>query len=169
MDDPRRLRCLQPVPRKYIALTIAANPPFASILSFAQSIKNGVPSLTIGVPYNASGAPSVTPYGLAKDLRLPDNQQFNVTLQRTLGASSAFSLAYFGNIGSHLFRSTNLNAQQVNPTTGQIFRQFGSFGSFVVSLEQTNANSTYNAMQAEVRRRFAHGLLYQVNWTTQSR
>jgi hypothetical protein len=152
-------------PEQYIALTINANPPFASILSYAQSIKNGVPTITLGAPYNAPGAPSITPYGLDKDFRLPDNEQWNFTLQRTLGANSEFSLAYLGNKGTHLFRSVNLNMQQVNPATGQIFRQYGSFGSSTVNLEQATSNSTYHAMQAETRRRFAHGLLYQVNWT----
>jgi hypothetical protein len=152
-------------PQQYIALTINANPPFASILSYAQAVTNGVPSLTLRSPYNQSGAPSITPYGLDHDFRLPDNQQWNFTLQRMLGSDAAVSLAYLGNKGTHLFRSVNLNMQQVDPATGKIFRTYPGFGSSTVNLEQTTSNSTYQALQAEIRRRFARGLSYQGNWT----
>jgi Carboxypeptidase regulatory-like domain len=152
-------------PEQYIALTINANPPFASLLSYAQAFSNGVPSLSLRSPYNQSGAPSITPYGLDKDFRLPDSQQWNFTVQRMLGSNAMVSLAYLGNKGTHLFRSLNLNMQQVDPATGKIFRTYPNFGSSTVNLEVTTSNSTYHAMQWEVRRRFAHGLSYQANWT----
>jgi carboxypeptidase family protein len=152
-------------PQQYLALTINANPPFASILSYAQRVTNGVPSLTLRAPYNATGAPSITPFGLEKNFRLPDNQQWNLTVQRMLGANAALSVAYLGNKGSHLFRSVNLNMQQLDPATGKIFRTYPGFGSSTVNFELTNSNSTYHALQVEVRRRFARGLSYQGNWT----
>jgi hypothetical protein len=152
-------------PQQYIALTINANPPFASILSYAQSIVNTVPSITLRAPYNASGAPSITPYGMEKQFRLPDNQQWNFTVQRLVGTNASMSLAYLGNKGTHLFRSVNLNMQQVDPATGKIVRRYGNYGSSVVSYELTNSNSTYHALQTEMRRRFARGLSYQINWT----
>jgi hypothetical protein len=152
-------------PQQYIALTINANPPFASLLSYQQRVTNGTPLLTLRSPYNASGPPNITPYGIEKDFRLPDNQQWNLTVQRMLGSNAAVSVAYLGNKGTHLFRSVNLNMQQVDPATGRIFRRYPGFGSSTVNLELTNSNSTYHALQVEVRRRFARGLSYQANWT----
>ncbi len=153
-------------PQQYIALTVNANPPFASIFSYQQSLVNLAPSLTLRTPFLASGSPALTPYGLEKDFRLPDNQQWNLTVQHTIGSNTSLSVAYLGNKGTHLFRSVNMNMQTIDPNTGLITRRYQPvFGGSVVSYEMTNSNSTYHALQTEVRRRFARGFSYQANWT----
>jgi hypothetical protein len=152
-------------PQQYLALTVNANPPYASIFNYQQSMSNFVPALTLRSPYLASGAPNLTPYGIEKDFKLPDNQQWNFTIQRMLGQNSVFSVAYLGNKGTHLFRSVNMNMQTLD-ANGALYRVYQNvFGGAVVSYEMTNANSTYHALQTEVRRRFAQGISYQVNWT----
>jgi hypothetical protein len=154
------------LPQQWLGLSIGQNPPFASLFNYSQTLTNNVPSITLRSPYPAVGTPSITPSGLEKDFRLPDNQQWNLTLERTLGSNTVASLGYLGNKGTHLFRDVNLNMQRVDPVTGKIARVYQStFGNAAVNYEMANADSTYHAMQTELRRRFARGLAFQVNWT----
>ena len=152
---------------QYLSLGVGQNPPFASVLNYSQSISSkGVPSLTLAAPYPAAGTASVSPYGLERDFRLPSNQQWNFSLERSLGSNAVLSLTYVGNKGTHLYRTVNLNEEIINPANGQIVRKYQStFGSSAVNYEQTDGDSVYNALQVEMRRRFSHGLAFQSNWT----
>jgi hypothetical protein len=152
---------------QYLSLGVGQNPPFASVLSYSQTISSkGVPSITLVAPYPTTGTASVSPYGLERNLRLPSNQQWNLTVERSLGSNTVLSLGYVGNKGTHLFRDVNLNAQIVNPANGQIVRKYqATFGGSAVNYEQADGDSIYDALQVEVRRRFAHGLAFQSNWT----
>jgi len=86
-------------------------------------------------------------------------------LEPTLGSNTVASLGYLGNKGTQLFRDVNLNMQRLDPS-GKIVRVYQStFGGTAVNYEMADADSTYHAMQAELRRRFSHGLAYQANWT----
>ena len=149
-------------------MTIASNPPFAGLFNYGQPnpLPNSVPSLTLESPYAGAGSATLSPYGIEQDFRMPSNQQWNLTIERSLGSNTVFSIGYLGNKGTHLFRSVNLNMTAVDPTTGKITRTYqATFGGAGINYQTANADSTYNAMQTELRRRFSHGLSYQANWT----
>lgn len=153
-------------PIQYLLQTVAVNPPFAGLFNYSQRIQNGVPALTLEAPFTASGSASVSPAGLQKDFTLPDNQQWNLTVEREIGWGTALSLGYVGNKGTHLFRSINANASYLDRATGQVVRRYrDTFGTTTINFRQTNGNSIYNAMQMEVRRRGRKGLMFQGNWT----
>jgi Carboxypeptidase regulatory-like domain len=153
-------------PIQYLLQTVAVNPPFAGLFTHSQRVTNGVAALTIDAPFaDASGNASVSPAGLQKDFSLPDNQQWNLTVERDLGSGTVFSLGYVGNKGTHLYRSINANASFLDPN-GVVMRKYTStFGTSTINFRQTNGNSIYNAMQVEVRRRARKGLIVQGNWT----
>lgn len=153
-------------PIQYLQQTIAVNPPFSGLFTYSQRLVNGQPLLTLDAPYATSGSASVSPVGMQQDFTLPNNQQWNLTIERDLGWGTALSLGYVGNKGTHLFRSTNANGSFLDPATGTVLRKYaGTFGTSSISVRLTNANSIYHAMQAEVRRRTRKGLLFQANWT----
>ncbi len=153
-------------PIQYLQQTVAVNPPFAGLFSHSQVMTNGVPSLTLDAPYAASGSASVSPVGMQQDLTLPNNQQWNLTIERDLGWGTAMSLGYVGNKGTHLYKSTNANASYIDKATGKVVRKYsGTFGTSSINVRLTNGNSIYHAMQAEFRRRTRKGLLFQTNWT----
>ncbi|MBI4874776.1 MAG: TonB-dependent receptor [Acidobacteria bacterium] len=153
-------------PIQYLQQTVAVNPPFAGLFTHSQSLVNGVPLLTLDAPYAAAGSASVSPVGMQQDLTLPNNQQWNLTVERDLGWGTAISLGYVGNKGTHLYRSTNANASYIDRTTGAVARKYsGTFGTSSISVRLTNGNSIYHAMQTEIRRRTRKGLLFQANWT----
>jgi hypothetical protein len=153
-------------PIQYLLQTVAVNPPFAGLFNYSQSIQNGVPALTLNAPYSSAGASaSISPAGIQKDFALPDNQQWNLALERDLGWQTTGTLSYVGNKGTHLFRSINANSAFIVPVTHAIVRRFTStYGTSTINFRETNGDSIYNAMNLEVRRRASRNLLFQANW-----
>jgi hypothetical protein len=153
-------------PVQYFLQTMLVNPPFAGLFPYSQKITSGTAALTLDAPFASSGKASVSPVGIANNFQLPNNQQWNLTVQRTLGAGNVVSLAYVGNKGTHLFRSYNVNQAEVNSVTGAVTQPYsGTFGTSSIPIRYSNGNSTYNAMILEFRRRTARGLSLQANWT----
>jgi hypothetical protein len=152
-------------PIQYLLQTVAVNPPFAGTFNYSQSIANGVPALTLGVPYSSAGSASVSPAGIQRDFQLPSNQQWNLTVERELGWNTLLTLSYIGNKGTHLFRSINANSAYIDPNTKQIVRSYsGTYGTSTINFRQSNGNSIYNAMNVEVLHRFYKHVTFQGNW-----
>ena len=153
-------------PIQYLLQTVAVNPPFAGLFTYSQSIQNGVPALTLKAPYNSAGtSASVAPSGIQKDFGLPDNQQWNLAIERDLGWQTTATVSYVGNKGTHLFRSINANSAYVDPVTKAIVRRFSTtYGTSTINFRQTNGNSTYSSMNSEIRRRASKNLLFQASW-----
>ena len=152
-------------PIQYLLQTVAVNPPFAGTFNYSQSIQNGVPALTLNVPYSASGTASVSPAGIQQNFALPDNQQWNLTVDQELGWNTSVTLSYIGNKGTHLFRSINANSAYIDPVAKTIVRGFSSaYGTSTINFRESNGDSIYNAMNLEVRRRFYRHVTFQGNW-----
>src|SRR5581483_3786429 len=152
-------------PIQYLLQTVAVNPPFAGTFSYSQSIANGVPALTLNVPYSAAGSATVSPAGIQQDFKLPNNQQWNLTVERELGWNTSAVLSYVGNKGTDLFRSINANSAYLNPVTNQVVRGFSTaYGTSAINFRESNGNSIYNAMNLEVRHRFYKHVIFQGNW-----
>jgi hypothetical protein len=117
----------------------------------------------------------------------PQAMNYNLTVQRQLGANTVFSVGYVGALGRHLIRTIEGNpitlaGQQLcladptcNPATGANFLfqhqlypthspypgdMFGSVGT-----QTTDGNSTYNALQVGVNKSLSHGLGLVANFT----
>jgi len=153
-------------PVQYFLQTMLVNPPFAGLFPYSQKITNGAAALTLDAPFASSGKATVSPIGINSNFQLPNNQQWNLTVQRTLGPSNVISLAYVGNKGTHLFRSFNVNQAEVNSMTGAVTQPYSAtFGTSSIPIRYSNGNSIYNAMIVEFRRRAVRGLSLQANWT----
>jgi len=134
-------------------------------------------------------------YGVDRDLGSGYAQQWSVAVQRELGSDLAVEVAYAGSKGTHIgVPDTNLNQLTVdqlalghallqrvaNPCFGvvpassslatatvpraQLLRPFPCFNT--VSLYRNNVgNTSYNALEAKVEKRFAHGFSMLVSYT----
>jgi hypothetical protein len=152
-------------PIQYLLQTVAINPPFAGTFSYSQSIANGTPALTLTAPYSASGTASVSPAGIQRDFALPNNQQWNLTVEREIGWQTTATLSYVGNKGTHLFRSVNANGAYIDPVTKATVRGYSAaYGTSTINFRQTNGDSNYNGMNLELRRRAYRHLMFQGNW-----
>jgi hypothetical protein len=117
----------------------------------------------------------------------PEAMNYNLTVQRDLGANTVFSIGYVGALGRHLIRPVEGNpitlaGQQecladpaCNPATGSNFLlqhldypnhsvyNGGIFGS--LGTQATEGNSTYNAFQTSINKSFSHGFGMLANFT----
>jgi hypothetical protein len=153
-------------PIQYFLQTALVNPPFAGTFPHSQSISGGHPALTLSAPYGGTGKVTISPVGIQKNFPLQNNQEWNLTLERSIHTNNVVSLAYVGNKGTHLFNSFNANQPQINPNTGAVTEPDSAlFGTTSIPVRYSDANSIYNAMILEFRRRAARGLNLQANWT----
>jgi Carboxypeptidase regulatory-like domain len=156
-------------------------------------LSNGPTVAPIDLTADAGLGQSV--YGVTRDLGSGYAQQWNVALQRELGKNLAVEIAYAGSKGTHIgVPDTNINQlteQQLslgnallqrvaNPCFGevpsssslggptvpqaQILRPYPCFNT--VSLYRNNVgNTSYNALEAKVEKRFSSGLSFLVSYT----
>ena len=97
------------------------------------------------------------------------SQQYNLSVQRQVGNSSTFQIAYVGQKTDHL-ASISLINQKVLETDGTINPSpylnptlQGEIGQ--ARLTSSTGYSNYNALQASFQQRLTHGLEFQANYT----
>ena len=131
---------------------------------FAQS------QLTVGSP-----VASFPGFVIDPRIRTPYTYQYNLTYERGFWKNYVGSLSYVGNRGRKLY-----GLREVNPALGTFFparagdpvATISNYASrrlnkdlssvdFLVS----DGNSWYNALQADLQRRYSNGLLFQVAYT----
>jgi len=163
-------------------------------------------TLQLGFPINSFANPfySPDPFGVpfpqpmtllvaSRNLRLPYAQDWNLNIQRSLGADWLLQIGYVGTTGVKLPRfiegnpavyypgvdttspgcsvaepcpiSTENNVNQRRLYSGCTLQNpnncvYGSVGE-IASI----ANSSYNALQASLRKRFSHGLSFLASYT----
>jgi hypothetical protein len=116
----------------------------------------------------------------------PSTQQWNFTLQQSLGQSWVLELGYVGTKGTHLRDTRNTDQAydaRVNPVTmtatdGTTYTitqntlaninarsRYPGLGVAGFQIFANDANSIYNALQATISHRFSHGLHFQAAYT----
>ncbi len=130
-------------------------------------------------PFNESFAQPMTLLTLDKNLRLPYAQDWNLSVQRSFGSNWLFEIGYVGTKGTKLPRfiegnpavfvpgeSTEDNVNQrrlysgctlVNPAAPCNYASVGMIAGI--------ADSTYNAMEVSLRKRFGYGLSFLASYT----
>jgi len=99
-------------------------------------------------------------FAVDPDLRTPYVHNYNLNLQHELRPGTVLQASYVGSHGVKLYRVRDLNQATAGPAATRQQRrpfnaQFPEF-SFINYLE-TSANSSYNALQATIKQRLAHG------------
>jgi hypothetical protein len=93
-------------------------------------------------------------------------QAWNLTVERELGKSVAVEAAYIGSKGTHLGRQYNLNQPFRLPSLqlsgGGYPRPIPGFND--INYYSFGSNSIYNAGILQMRKRFARGLFYRLNY-----
>jgi hypothetical protein len=102
------------------------------------------------------------------DFRPPQMAQWSFSIDRQLSNDTGLRLSYIGNKSYHMPWAPDLN--QMLPSTtffsqrSNLERPFPNWG--LIFSRDAGANSNYNAVQAEVNRRFRQGLSFTGAWTT---
>jgi hypothetical protein len=131
-------------------------------------------------PFNGSFAQPMTLLTLSPGLRLPYAQDWNLNIEHAFGKDWLFQIGYIGTKGTKLPRfieanpavyvpgpgnSTQDNADErrlysgctLTGTTPCTFSSVGEIAGI--------ADSTYNALQASLKKRFSHGLSALISYT----
>lgn len=103
-------------------------------------------------PYgsNPLSPPTLITYAFSKRLRLPSTWQWNVTLERALGANDLVSIAYVGSVGRNLLR------REVGSNSGTYLE---------IATATSDGASDYDSLQLQYRRRLARGLQVLASYT----
>jgi hypothetical protein len=132
-------------------------------------------------PFNGSFAQPMTLLTLDPHLRLPYAQDWNVNVERAFGNDWLFEIGYIGTKGTKLPRFIEGNPAVYDPNlspvdnsnlsdqrrlhSGCTVAQPSPCTYSSVGLISGIANSTYNALQTSLRKRFSHGLSMLASYT----
>ena len=132
-----------------------------------QNVANPFPYV-----FNPSSAVFVTPLELNNDLvghfRPMSDHSFNLTFETQITGTLALQTSYVGNISRHGYNGYETNPAVYGPgatTKNTDARRIHAplYGSMVGY--SSNLNSSYNALQTQVTKRFSHGLQFQGHYT----
>jgi Carboxypeptidase regulatory-like domain/TonB dependent receptor len=136
----------------------------APYFNFAAYFTSPLGLVTLSDPF-PRGFPIPTPnpaLGIQRDLSTPYLHEFNLTLQRQLGATRVAEVAYVGSRGRNLIASRDIN--QPRPSTAQLnLRPDPRFAD--ITFIESRARSEFNSLQARFQQRYAFGCTMLVAYT----
>jgi hypothetical protein len=151
------------------------NEPFLVGFSTAPpNTANPWGSQTDPLPYNPKNPsfgpfPGITQSYLDPNYRQADIQQFNLSIQRRIGANLFAEAAYVGTVSHHLYDSEDLNAAIYSPGATEANAQsrrpilpqyYGSMPSLT-----SDVNANYHSLQLDAQKRFSSSYAVQVAYT----
>jgi hypothetical protein len=140
----------------------------SSVGSYTNTIANGTPSLTLAHPFPANlSLPGTQSFQLSADVHYHDPyvQQWNFTIERSLGFNTGLRVTYDGNHGSDMGYTQNL-AQVAPNTIGFAKAAAGSAYPIwaYIAQESTGARGNYNAFTVAANKRMSHGLQFATSY-----
>ncbi|GGH05576.1 TonB-dependent receptor [Silvibacterium dinghuense] len=95
---------------------------------------------------------------------VPKIYQYNVSLQKMVGANTMTQLSYVGSHGFNLNYPTDLNAvpEQYFSSNDTAYRPYSAYQSITGSTN--NGISNYNSLQAQIQQRLKSGVSYAFNY-----
>jgi hypothetical protein len=134
---------------------------------------------TVASAANTTGL--LSPSSFSRDIdqhaKIVTTYHLQFEIQRQIGNSTLVRAGYVGSFGRHLGENVQLNSvpygaeflpQNQNPQTNtplndNYFRPFMGYGN--VPMQIWEGNSSYHSFQAQVTRRYSHGIQYGFNYT----
>ena len=129
-------------------------------------------------PFNGAFAQPMTLLVLSPNLRLPYAQDWNLNVERAFGSDWLLEIGYIGTKGSKLPRFIEANpavyipgeSTQDNADQRRLYSGCTVTGSTPCTYSSVGeiagiADSSYNALQVSLRKRFAHGLSMLASYT----
>ena len=166
-------------------LQLLANPPYGLIrLQLFQPLSQPFPAAPAAFPYfpayypPSAGQAPLTPTTFAANFRPPIVQEYSLNLQSEILRGLVLEVGYEGARGTHLVQqrlfNQALSASSSSPVHGETqnllanianrapIPGFATDGATIIESEGT---SWYNALNASLKKRFAHGLQFLASYT----
>lgn len=135
--------------------------------SFSTTINNpaGTPAYTLANPFATAGtAGTITLNAISPDLSVSYAIQYSLSVERELGKDIALRVSYIGTGGRQLPYQRNVNQPPPSTTAfAQSRRPYPLYGN--INYAENGADSSYNALQTVVSKRFTKGLLFSSSWS----
>ncbi|HYL37501.1 MAG TPA: TonB-dependent receptor [Bryobacteraceae bacterium] len=150
-----------------ITTALALNPPFALPVSFAPT--PAVPFVSFGNAFTVAGASSLAPRSITQSYKDAYVQSYNFNVQQELPGDVGVMLGYFGSKGTNLNIIGNYNQpiHGVKPfpalSASSPIDPGRALGNILV--QQSVANSNYNALWLTANKRFSKGLQLSGTYT----
>ena len=150
--------------------------PFTFNETYNSGGNQNIPPPTLQNPYPAGrerigGAGIQAVNGFDPDPPTAYLQSWNLTIERDLGGGQALEIGYVASKGTHLQRRYDYNqpirdlSLAVEAANGNLTFPRPIEGINRLNYTSFGANSTYQALQASLRRRSRSGLFYRFNYT----
>jgi hypothetical protein len=143
--------------------------PFGVNVGFTNSFNGNQPSVTFQNPINTTAegslAGNVSTSATDWNFRNPYVQQFNLTVEQNIGWQTGLRVSYIGTRAVKLAYTNNID--QVAPSTTPYNQAASPYPLFYsVYLFENGGSENYNALSAEINRKFSHGLSYEaaITW-----
>ena len=139
--------------------------PYAVSTTVTNTVTNNLPLLTLAAPFSNPGSPgTLTLTGVAPRLLNSIIYQYSLTVERQLTSDIGLRLSYIGSHGSQLLYERNVNQPLPSATAfAQARRPYPLFSN--ITYGDNGANSSYNALQIQVQKRFTKGFLFSSAYT----
>jgi hypothetical protein len=124
------------------------------------TLSQRLPDLVVPSP----SAPTGDQRYLVPNDRNQYSQTWTLSLQRAIGVSSMFEVAYVGTSGNRLLTTSNINAA-LPGSTDPVARQ--PYGPALGEIREfsNGAHSTYHGLQSKFEKRFSHGVYFLGSYT----
>lgn len=100
----------------------------------------------------------------AKDFKLPTIYQWNLSVQRQIGASTAITTAYVGSSSNYLPRWYNINGTDPgDPRTERQRRPIPRLG--VITYRETSGRASYHGLEVTLDKRLSRGIQFALAYT----
>ncbi|MEO7145326.1 MAG: carboxypeptidase regulatory-like domain-containing protein, partial [Bryobacteraceae bacterium] len=146
----------------------AKNAPFSGSLQVANNAADFAGALPISAGFPAS-RPNLFPVPgtgwiyYPYDFKTTGANEWNINVQRQLGANNVLTVAYVGEKGTHLFVTDNINEAVPGPGAVAPRRPYPNLADGTAVGPW--GNSTYHSLQTTFERRFSAGLSLLAAWT----
>lgn len=139
--------------------------PFRSDEQFLNDITGGAPLFQFPRPFTAVGTiPTQSVGGVVVNPRTTYTQQWNLTVEREVGASVVARLSYRGFRTNKLLFEGDIN--KPFPSSDPAQRSFFRYPQFFrTSFAQNGAIQKMHALDVSAERKFTQGLTFQSGWT----
>ena len=145
---------------------LVRNPPNFVSSTLINDVTN--PTVTLANPFGVRGTITPGPYNLisldtCRCLPQDYNQQRTFNIERQITENFGVEVGYIGSVAVHLNRSDDANQPLPGPGAVQPRRPLPTWAT--IRMVRNDSTATYNALQAQAKRRFSKGLLFVVNYS----
>ena len=125
--------------------------------------------LADGLDPSVLGSTEVMPGNLnwnvwARDFKLPTIRQWNLSVQRQLGAALTATVSYVGSLSRNLPRSYNMNSADIGPpATERQRRPIPALGN--INLREPSGRARYHGLEATLDKRLSAGSQFSLAYT----